>query len=45
MKALWDATGGLWAKGALVGKPVGAFTSVGTQVCGQPASTALLNLL
>lgn len=27
MKALWDATGPLWASGALVGKPVAAFTS------------------
>ncbi|KAL4420916.1 hypothetical protein ABPG77_001257 [Micractinium sp. CCAP 211/92] len=31
MKALWDATGPLWASGALVGKPVAAFTSVSTQ--------------
>lgn len=32
MKAVWDATGALWAKGSLVGKPAAAFTSVGTQV-------------
>jgi hypothetical protein len=27
MKALFDATGGLWASGALVGKPASIFTS------------------
>ena len=32
MKALFDATGGLWVKGSLVGKPAGVFVSVGTQV-------------
>jgi hypothetical protein len=32
VRALWDATGGLWAKGALLGKPVSAFCSTGTQV-------------
>lgn len=31
MKALFDATGGHWASGALVGKPAGMFISVGTQ--------------
>ncbi|PRW51084.1 phospholipase carboxylesterase [Chlorella sorokiniana] len=31
VKALWDATGGLWASGALVGKPAAAFCSVATQ--------------
>lgn len=30
-KAVWDATGGLWVKGALVGKPIGVFFSTGTQ--------------
>ena len=30
-KALWDATGGLWMKGALVGKPFGVFISTSTQ--------------
>lgn len=29
-KAFWDATGGLWAKGALHGKVAGAFVSTGT---------------
>jgi len=31
VKAVWDATGGLWVKGALVGKPIGVFFSTGTQ--------------
>jgi NAD(P)H dehydrogenase (quinone) len=30
-KAVWDATGGLWMKGALVGKPIGVFFSSSTQ--------------
>lgn len=35
IKALFDATGGLWASGALVGKPVAAFTS-GAALNGRP---------
>jgi NAD(P)H dehydrogenase (quinone) len=35
MKALWDATGGLWVKGALVGKPAGFFTSTASLHGGQ----------
>lgn len=31
VKALFDATGGLWQSGALVGKPAGVFISVATQ--------------
>lgn len=31
MASFWDRTGGLWAKGALVGKVGGAFTSSATQ--------------
>ncbi len=31
VKAVWDATGGLWMKGALIGKPIGVFFSTGTQ--------------
>lgn len=31
VKAFWDATGGLWMKGALVGKPFTIFFSTGTQ--------------
>lgn len=29
-RSFWDATGGLWAKGALHGKPAGMFVSTGT---------------
>lgn len=42
MQAFFDATGGLWAKGALVGKAGGVFTSSGTQHGGQ--ETTLLNM-
>jgi NAD(P)H dehydrogenase (quinone) len=31
VKAVWDSTGGLWMKGALVGKPISIFFSTGTQ--------------
>lgn len=34
----WDATGGLWAKGALYGKPAGLFVSTGTPGGGQEAT-------
>ncbi|KAH8099878.1 flavoprotein-like protein [Cristinia sonorae] len=37
-KAFWDATGGLWAKGALAGKYAGVFVSTGTQGGGQEAT-------
>ncbi|QLG72293.1 hypothetical protein HG535_0C06480 [Zygotorulaspora mrakii] len=30
VRAFWDATGGLWMKGALHGKPAGVFVSTGT---------------
>ncbi|KAK9918952.1 hypothetical protein WJX75_008276 [Coccomyxa subellipsoidea] len=42
-KAFWDATGSLWSKGALVGKPVGLFTSTASQGGGQE-STILTSL-
>lgn len=42
-KAFWDATGGLWAKGALYGKPAGIFVSTGTPGGGQEV-TALNSL-
>ena len=42
MQAFFDATGGLWMKGALVGKPGGAFVSTGTQHGGQ--ETTLVNM-
>jgi NAD(P)H dehydrogenase (quinone) len=35
MAAFWDQTGGLWAKGALVGKVGSAFTATATQHGGQ----------
>ncbi len=35
MRSFWDRTGGLWAKGALVGKPVGVFCSTATMHGGQ----------
>lgn len=38
MKAFLDATGGLWAKGALVGKVGSVFTSSATQHGGQEAT-------
>ena len=40
MKAFMDSTGGLWMKGALIGKPAGIFFSTGTQGGGQE-TTAL----
>jgi NAD(P)H dehydrogenase (quinone) len=38
MRQFLDATGGLWMKGALVGKPGGVFTSSGTQHGGQEST-------
>ena len=43
-KAFLDATGGLWASGALVGKPFGIITSSATQHSGQE-STILTSLV
>lgn len=40
MKTFFDTTGGLWSKGALVGKPAGTFFSTATQGGGQE-TTAL----
>jgi NAD(P)H dehydrogenase (quinone) len=42
MQAFFDATGSLWASGALVGKAGGVFTSTGTQHGGQ--ETTLINM-
>jgi len=42
LQAFFDATGGLWAKGALVGKAGGVFVSTGTQHGGQ--ETTLIGL-
>ena len=44
MKAFIDRTGGLWAQGALVGKPTSIFTSSGTQHGGQE-STCLTGMV
>ena len=38
MRQFLDSTGGLWMKGALVGKPGGVFTSSGTQHGGQEST-------
>ncbi|RLN47302.1 hypothetical protein BBJ28_00002308 [Nothophytophthora sp. Chile5] len=43
VKALFDSCGGLWAAGALVGKPAGIFFSTGTQGGGQE-TTAFTSL-
>ena len=47
MKHFLDGTGGLWARGALVGKPAAVFTSTGTQHGGQESTllTMMLPLL
>jgi len=47
MAAFWDRTGGLWAKGALVGKVGAAFTSSATQHGGQETTifSIITNLL
>jgi NAD(P)H dehydrogenase (quinone) len=42
LQAFLDATGGLWAKGALVGKVGGVFASTGTQHGGQ--ETTLISM-
>jgi NAD(P)H dehydrogenase (quinone) len=31
VKAVWDSTGGLWMKGALIGKPISVFFSTSSQ--------------
>ncbi|MDR3640956.1 MAG: NAD(P)H:quinone oxidoreductase [Humidesulfovibrio sp.] len=38
MRQFLDSTGGLWAKGALIGKPAGVFSSSGTQHGGQEST-------
>jgi NAD(P)H dehydrogenase (quinone) len=40
MRNFWDQTGGLWAKGALIGKVGSVFTSSGTQHAWGCSSTA-----
>jgi NAD(P)H dehydrogenase (quinone) len=43
LKAFWDATGPLWLKGALAGKPACVFTSTGALHGGQ--ETTLLSMM
>ena len=43
VKSFFDATGGLWVKGALIGKGVSIFTSTGTQ--GGGSETTVLTSL
>ncbi len=43
MAAFWDTTGGVWAKGGLVGKIGGAFTSTASQHGGQ--ETTLFSII
>ena len=38
MKAFFDATGGLWYKGLLIGKPASFFTSTSLQHCGNEST-------
>ncbi|UVO52263.1 NAD(P)H:quinone oxidoreductase [Sphingomonas sp. SUN019] len=47
MAAFWDTTGGLWMRGALVGKVGGAFTSTASQHGGQETTlfSIITNLL
>jgi len=47
VKALWDSTGGLWMKGALVGKPISVFFSTSSQGGGQETTvlTSLTNFI
>ena len=47
MAAFWDTTGGLWVKGALIGKVGGAFTSTASQHGGQETTlfSIITNLL
>jgi len=46
-KSFWDGTGGLWAKGELIGKPFGVFFSTASQNGGQEttAFTSLTNFV
>lgn len=45
MKQFLDATGGLWAKGSLVGKAGSVFTSSGTQHGGQESTILSFHIL
>ncbi len=43
LKYFWDATGGLWQSGALIGKPAGCFTSTASLHGGQ--ETTLISMM
>jgi NAD(P)H dehydrogenase (quinone) len=45
MANFWDQTGGLWAKGALVGKVGSAFTSTATQHGGQETTLMAIHTM
>lgn len=47
MASFWDSTGGIWAKGKLIGRVGGAFTSTATQHGGQETTlfSIITNLL
>ena len=45
MAQFWDQTGGLWAKGALVGKVGSAFTSTATQHGGQETTLMAIHTM
>lgn len=44
MASFWDATGGLWFKGALIGKVGAGFVSTGTQHGGQETTLQAIHL-
>ena len=44
MKYFWDSTGGLWMKGALIGKPAAVFTSSSSMHGGQETTLASMML-
>lgn len=45
MQAFWDRTGGLWQKGALIGKVGGAFTSTASQHGGNETTLLAIHRL
>ena len=45
MAQFWDQTGGLWAKGALIGKVGSAFTSTATQHGGQETTLMAMHTM
>lgn len=45
MANFWDQTGGLWARGALIGKVGAAFTSTGTQHGGQETTLMAIHTM